>query len=76
MGHKSLRLCVAPASFFTKEFGFKTLAHVMPDLPGSTPEKDIAVIDDLMDGTERVRVADYRWIGAGLAIPAAVMCRI
>ena len=70
----STRAEIINRAMITKEFGFKTLAHVMPDLPGSTPEKDIAVIDDLMDGTERVRVADYRWIGAGLAIPAAVMC--
>ena len=30
-----------------KEFGFKILAHIMPDLPGSSPELDKAVIDDV-----------------------------
>ena len=45
-----------------KEFGFKVLAHIMPDLPGSSPEKDKLMIDDVLNGIEVLRVGDYRWL--------------
>ena len=39
----------------TLEFGFKLLAHLMPDLPGSSAAADVVMIDDVLDGSERVR---------------------
>jgi len=45
-----------------KQFGFKVLAHIMPDLPGSTPEIDKFTIDDILNGCEVIRIADYRQI--------------
>jgi len=56
-----------------KDFGFKTLAHIMPDLPGSSPELDIAAIDDILDGQEHIRLADHRQqiqLGAPVAVAA------
>ena len=41
-----------------KDFGFKVMAHIMPDLPGSTPEIDRTTIDDIVDTTERLRIRD------------------
>ena len=54
-----------------KEFGFKVLAHIMPDLPGSSPEKDKFMIDDVLNGIEVLRVGDYRWLNRVL-IPIPV----
>ena len=34
----------------------------MPDLPGSTPEIDKFTIDDILNGCEVIRIADYRQI--------------
>ena len=45
-----------------KEFGFKTLAHIMPDLPGSSPDIDRQTIDDIVNGKERLRVRDLTWV--------------
>ena len=45
-------LKVRPAA---QEFGFKILAHLMPDLPGSSAAADVVMIDDVLDGSERVR---------------------
>ena len=41
----------------------------MPDLPGSSPEQDEAMIDDVLDGTERVRclLLKCRLLGSSLA---------
>ena len=33
-----------------KEVGFKVELHIMPDLPGTTPEKDIKMIDEVLLG--------------------------
>ena len=56
-----------------KNFGFKVLAHIMPDLPGSSPELDKKVIDDILNGTDDVRVSDHRQaIGAVGAVAIAV----
>ena len=60
-------------AMIAKEFGFKVLAHVMPDLPGSTPEKDKAMINDLLNGVETLRVADYRWVSRFCGIPIALV---
>ena len=60
-----------------KEFGFKVLAHIMPDLPGSSPEKDKKMIDDVLNGVEIVRVGDYRWLNnvlIPLPISIAMYC--
>ena len=40
----------------------QVLAHIMPDLPGSTPEIDKFTIDDILNGCEVIRIADYRQI--------------
>eukprot|EP00656_Telonema_subtile_P013320 TRINITY_DN16763_c0_g1_i2.p1 TRINITY_DN16763_c0_g1~~TRINITY_DN16763_c0_g1_i2.p1 ORF type:complete len:599 (-),score=192.57 TRINITY_DN16763_c0_g1_i2:21-1817(-) len=56
-----------------KHFGFKVLAHIMPDLPGSNPQKDKDVIDDILNGCEVKRVSDFRQeICAGGALAAAL----
>jgi elongator complex protein 3 len=39
-----------------KDFGFKVMAHIMPDLPGSTPEIDRTTIDDIVNRTEHLRI--------------------
>jgi histone acetyltransferase (RNA polymerase elongator complex component) len=54
-----------------KEFGFKVLAHIMPDLPGSSPEKDKLMIDDVLNGVEVLRIGDYRWLN-NIFIPLPV----
>ena len=51
-----------------KEFGFKTLAHIMPDLPGASPEIDRQTIDDIVRGTERLRVRDLTWVSKTLPV--------
>ena len=53
-----------------KEFGFKVLAHLMPDLPGSSPEMDHQMIDDVLYSGSTRRVRDVRF-PAGCAIPVA-----
>jgi elongator complex protein 3 len=35
-----------------KDFGFKVCWHIMPGLPGSTPEKDLAVMKEVFDNEE------------------------
>ena len=49
----------------------------MPDLPGSSPEKDKEMIDDVLNGVEIVRVGDYRWLNnvlIPLPISIAMYC--
>lgn len=53
-----------------KEFGFKVLAHLMPDLPGSSPEMDHQMIDDVLYSGSTKRVRDFR-IPAAFGIPVA-----
>lgn len=51
----SSRAQVIEKTQLAKEFGFKVMAHIMPDLPGTTPELDKAMIDDILHGGIRVR---------------------
>jgi len=57
----------------TKEFGLKTLAHIMPDLPGSDPAVDKAVVDDITGGSGFVRARDFRCLAAPLSAAVSVM---
>jgi hypothetical protein len=63
----STRAQIVEKTQLAKEFGFKVMAHIMPDLPGSSPELDRRVIDDVLDGTERIRTRDLRGTGWLLA---------
>ena len=65
----SSRLQIIERMQLAKEFGFKVMAHVMPDLPGSNPQLDKDVIDDLLHGGLHVRVRDVRGAVA-MALPA------
>ena len=38
-----------------KDFGFKVMAHIMPDLPGSSPEIDRHTINDIVNQQEILR---------------------
>lgn len=40
---------IAHATKLLKQFGFKITYHIMPGLPGSTPEKDIKTFDTLFN---------------------------
>eukprot|EP01052_Picozoa_sp_SAG31_P020643 SAG31_NODE_1563_length_7869_cov_6.990734_3_plen_123_part_00 len=44
----STRAQIVEKTQLAKEFGFKVMAHIMPDLPGSSPELDRQVIDDIL----------------------------
>lgn len=43
---------VADASELMRNTGFKVVYHMMPNLPGSTPEMDIRMIHDLFSGPD------------------------
>ena len=51
----SSRAQIVEKTRLAKEFGFKVLAHIMPDLPGSSPAMDRAMIDDVLHGGAWVR---------------------
>nr|QFG74021.1 MAG: hypothetical protein [Megaviridae environmental sample] len=51
-----------------KFFGFKTLAHIMPDLPGSTYEGDLDMIKDVMRGHTIEENYYFVWIALGYLV--------
>ena len=63
----SSRAQIVEKTRLAKEFGFKVLAHIMPDLPGSSPAMDRAMIDDVLHGGAWVRDRDFRRPAALLA---------
>jgi histone acetyltransferase (RNA polymerase elongator complex component) len=66
----SSRAQIVERTKLMKEFGFKVLAHLMPDLPGSSPEMDHQMIDDVLHSGTTRRVRDIR-APAIFAIPVA-----
>ena len=66
----SSRAQIVERTKLMKEFGFKVLAHLMPDLPGSSPEMDHCMIDDVLHSGITRRVHDFR-MPALIATPVA-----
>lgn len=69
----STRAQLIDRAALSKDFGFKVLAHVMPDLPGSTPEIDKRVIEDILEGTERIRIRNLTWVAPALSAGCALL---
>ena len=66
----SSRAQVIEKTQLAKEFGFKVMAHIMPDLPGSSPELDKVMIDDILHGGVCIR---NRWSEAARSMVAIAL---